>query len=114
MSFLQTTSYTIEYELVCLAVATSPVVINLEQKVYKTLTWADNVGSCGQPLLTEEIAAIRLELTSAYQSLVRTYCDLFLDADTDLFILEHDHSKTYDNNLTLFKLHTWNTSTVNG
>lgn len=107
MSFLATTAYTISFELVCLADVNSVRVRDLTTKTYKTLIASETGGACGQPLITEESAKIKDELSNTLNLLMNEYLRLFLDADTDLFILETDGMKLYDNHLTQFILRTW-------
>ena len=107
LTFLNTTAFSIEYEMVCEANTSSPRIQDLTNKTFKTMVWDGTLGSCGQPLVGEGTAELRKELLNMIVRLMDEYMRLFLDADTDLFILEEEGLKLYDNHLTIFILHTW-------
>ena len=107
MTFLASTAYNIEYELICTADINSARIQDLTNKTFKTMVWDGTLGSCGQPLVSEEVALVRDELNDMLSVLMNEYLRLFLDADTDLFILEEDGIKLYDDHLTQFILHAW-------
>ena len=105
LTFLATTAYRIEYMIHCVAEG-SVLLQTLTDKTYDTVVYNESTGNCGnllKPSVSEDIDKLNI----LRDKLMNEYFRLFLDADTDLLILEDEYIKLYDDRLNRFIYHTW-------
>jgi hypothetical protein len=105
LTFLSTTAYRIEYMIHCTAEG-SVALQSLTDKTFDTIVYDEKGSGCGT-LLKPKVAEGINTLRALQTKLMDEYFRLFLDADTDLIILEDEFKKLYDDRLNRIIYHTW-------
>ena len=89
--------YRIKFTMVGPITDSSPQYIDLEEKTHDTFFYDEDLtNTCKGPLVSEGDLATNEEIGVAYQALGTEYMRLFLDRDTDVFLINEEDEKIFD------------------